>query len=140
MSQHSRLKSPNAARQLSSHLACLDGNAGVLSQLQSAFETARDQFAADVLNIAEWQQAEDALDHAYHACVARSRGADVESLCREAQWRVEMAVHMSMVSCYDDGRVDSAYNKLTVAVSPAFTRFASTKACCAAPNATPCFT
>ena len=53
MSQHSRLKSPNAARQLSSHLAYLDGNAGVLSQLPSAFETARDQFAADVLNIAE---------------------------------------------------------------------------------------
>lgn len=110
MSRYSRQKSPAAARQLTSRLACLDGSAGILAQLQTAFETARDQFDAEALNIAEWQQAEDALDYAYHACVARAKGADIESLCLEAQRRVEMAVQMSMVSSYYDGRVDAAYN------------------------------
>jgi len=110
MSHHSRQRSPADARQLASRLACIDGNARVLAQLQTTFETARDQFDAEVLKIAEWRQAEDALDHAYHACVARAKGADIESLCLEAQRRVEMAVQMSMVSSYYDGRVDSAYN------------------------------
>jgi|GEM_PF-3451737 len=110
MSHHRRQKNPADARQLSSRLACLDGSAGILAQLQTTFETARDQFHTDVLNIAEWRQAEDALDHAYHACVARAKGTDIVSLCLEAQRRVEMAVQMSTMSSYYDGRVDSAYN------------------------------
>ncbi len=112
MPQPSPLKTPTAARRLaheSSRLACIDASARVLSQLQNAFETARDQFDAEVLSIPEWRQAADAIDHAYHACVAHAKGDDVEALCLEAQRRVEMAVQMSMVSSYFDGRLDATY-------------------------------
>jgi hypothetical protein len=113
MPQPSQLKTPTAARRLthqSSRLSCIDASTRFLAALQGSFETARDQFEAEVLNIPEWRQAADALDHAYHACVARAKGDDVEALCREAQRRVEMAVQMSMVSSYYDGRLDQSYN------------------------------
>ncbi len=113
MPQPSQLKTPLAARRMphqSSRLSCADASARFLSALQGSFETARDQFEADALNIPEWRQAADALDHAYHACVRRAKGDDVEALCREAQRRVEMAVQMSMVSSYYDGRIEQAFN------------------------------
>lgn len=112
MPQPSRLKTPPAARRLphqSSRLSCIEASSRFLTALQDSFETARDQFDAEVLNIPEWRQAADALEHAYHACIARARGDDIESLCREAQRRVEMAVQMSMVSTYYDGRLDPSY-------------------------------
>ena len=40
----------------------------------------------------------------------RAKGDDVEALCREAQRRVEMAVQMSMVSSYYDGRIEQVCN------------------------------
>jgi len=52
MSHCSRQESPANAPQLTSRLACLDGSAGILAQLQTTFETARDQFDEDALNIA----------------------------------------------------------------------------------------
>ncbi len=113
MPQPSQLKTPPAARRLphqSSRLSCVDASARFLAALQGSFETARDQFEAEVLNIPEWRQAADALDHAYHACVRRAKGDDVEALCREAQRRVEMAVQMSMVSSYYDGRIEQSFN------------------------------
>ena len=109
----SRLKLPIAARRLphqSSRLSCIDASSHVLAALQGSFETARDQFDVKTLNIPEWRQAADALDHAYHACIARAKGDDIEALCREAQRRVEMAVQMSMVSTYYDGRLNQTYN------------------------------
>lgn len=107
-----QLRTPAVARRNiheSSRLSCLDASARFLGQLQSAFETARDQFDSAALNTPEWRQAADALDHAYHACVARARGDDIEAICRDAQRRVEMAVQMSMVSGYYDGRLESQY-------------------------------
>ena len=113
MPHSSHVKTPPAARRLphqSSRLSGVDASARFLAALQGAFETARDQFETDVLSIPEWRHAADALDHAYHACVRRAKGDDVEALCREAQRRVEMAVQMSMVSNYYDGRIEQVCN------------------------------
>lgn len=91
-------------------LVYIDPKARFLTRLQDTFETARDQFDDAVLGIPEWREAADALDRAYHAWAGRAPQSTVETLCTEAQRRVEMAVQMSMVSGYYDGRLDRAIN------------------------------
>lgn len=74
---------------------------GLLPALQSSFESQRDQFDHVALTLPEWRSAEEAVERAQRAWNANASSDEVESLCREAQRRVQLAVERSFASSID---------------------------------------
>jgi hypothetical protein len=75
--------------------------AGLLPALQSSFESQRDQFDHAALTLPEWRSAEEAVERAQRAWNANASSEEVETLCREAQRRVQLAVERSFASRID---------------------------------------
>jgi len=82
-----------------------DNRARLLHGLQQFFEISRDQFDDVDLRIPEWRQADDALERAYDACVARETIPIIKSLCGNAHRYIDMAVEVSTARSYYDGRI-----------------------------------
>ena len=79
-----------------------DIRARLLRGLQQVFEISRGQFDDVDLRIPEWRQADDALERAYDACLARAAIPIIKSLCSNAHRYIDMAVEVSTArSCYD---------------------------------------
>ncbi|MCY7386947.1 MAG: hypothetical protein LH481_02615 [Burkholderiales bacterium] len=85
--------------------ADIDSGARLLHSLQQFFEVSRDQFEDVDLRIPEWHQADDALERAYDACVAREAIPIIKSLCSNAHRYIDMAVEVSTARSYYDGRI-----------------------------------